>query len=175
MEEVAAATDHSNNNKAGDNDEARDSRTPSHPAQETRGGKQRHRDTPQLRAVSPIHLPPRSEPSRGRRSDSGFTRTQMLIVVTVTIVRVGAGDRTIPCPRQNALCRVCVPVSCRLISILIWRQVEVKYAQLFTVSKMCIFKHLFQHIRSLLYFLPGCQPMFLLVPSIGSDRIPSIF
>ena len=133
------------------------------------------RDTETLRSSAPCpRYIFRRARSRGRRSDSAFTRTQVLIVVT--IVRVGAGDRTIPCPRQNALCCVCVPVSCRLISILIWRQVEVKYAQLFTVSKMCIFKHLFQHIRSLLYFLPGCQPMFLLVPSFASsDRIPSIF
>ena len=119
------------------------------------------RDTETLRSSAPcpryIFRRARSRAGAGGRTrDSGFTRTQMLIVVTVTIVRVGAGDRTIPCPRQNALCRVCVPVSCRLISILIWRQVEVKYAQLFTVSKMCIFKHLFQHIRSLLYFLPRC-------------------
>ena len=138
------------------------------------------RDTEPVRSSAPcpryIFRRVRSRAGAGGRTrDSGFTRTQMLIVVTVTIVRVGAGDRTIPCPRQNALCRVCVPVSCRLISILIWRQVEVKYAQLFTVSKICIFKHLFQHIRSLLYFLPGCQPMFLLVPSIGSDRIPNMF
>ena len=144
-------------------------RTPSHPALETRGGKQRHRDTPQLRAVSPIHLPPRSEPGPevglGLYADpdadcshycQGWSRGQnyTLSATKCTVLYL--------CPR--------------LISILIWRQVEVKYAQLFTVSKMCIFKHLFQHIRSLLYFLPGCQPMFLLVPSFASsDRIPSIF